>query len=50
MITILNQRDTAIAQQIYQLQQAAYTVEQALIDYPDFPPASGDSRGDSGRG
>jgi len=38
MITILNQRDTAIAQQIYQLQQAAYTVEQALIDYPDFPP------------
>ena len=38
MITILNHRDFTIAQQIYVVQQAAYTVERDLINYPDFPP------------
>ena len=38
MITILHHRDPAIAQQIYVVQQAAYTVERDLINYPDFPP------------
>lgn len=38
MITVVNHRDSAVAQQIYLLQQAAYTVERDLIDYPDFPP------------
>ncbi|MEZ4728704.1 MAG: hypothetical protein R3E79_16340 [Caldilineaceae bacterium] len=31
-------RNAVVAQQIYHLQQAAYTVERDLIDYPDFPP------------
>lgn len=38
IITILDQRNAVVAQQIYHLQQAAYTVERDLIDYPDFPP------------
>ncbi len=38
MISILHHRDPMLAQQIYWLQQAAYTVERDLIDYPDFPP------------
>jgi len=38
MIRILNHHDPALAHQIYRLQQAAYTVERDLIDYPDFPP------------
>ena len=38
MIQIINQRDLAIAQQIYEVQQAAYTVERELIGVSDFPP------------
>lgn len=38
MITLLDQRDPLIAEQIYQLQQASYAVERDLIEYPDFPP------------
>lgn len=38
MITSIDQRDPAIAEQIYQVQQAAYTIERDLIEYPDFPP------------
>lgn len=38
MIALLDQRDPLIAEQIYQLQQASYTIERDLIEYPDFPP------------
>lgn len=38
MITLLDQRDPVVAQQIYQIQQTAYAVERDLINYPDFPP------------
>ncbi|HEU4324412.1 MAG TPA: GNAT family N-acetyltransferase [Roseiflexaceae bacterium] len=37
-VQLLDQRDPQTAQAIYQLQQAAYTVERDLIEYPDFPP------------
>lgn len=40
MLAILDQRDPQMAEQIYQLQQVAYTIERDLIDYPDFPPLS----------
>jgi ribosomal protein S18 acetylase RimI-like enzyme len=38
MIVRVNHRDPHIAERIYHLQQAAYTVERDLIGYPDFPP------------
>ena len=38
MITTLAHRERAIAEQIYAVQQAAYTVERDLIGYADFPP------------
>lgn len=38
VISIVNHHDPAIAEQIYQLQQAAYKVERDLIAYQDFPP------------
>jgi ribosomal protein S18 acetylase RimI-like enzyme len=38
MISHVNHHEPQIAEQIYQLQQAAYTVERDLIAYPDFPP------------
>jgi ribosomal protein S18 acetylase RimI-like enzyme len=38
MIALLDQRNPLIAEQIYQLQQASYTIERDLIEYPDFPP------------
>lgn len=38
MITLLRHQAPTLAQQIYRLQQAAYSVERDLIDYPDFPP------------
>src|SRR5262245_17868115 len=38
MISIVDHCDPAMAEQIYQLQQASYKVERDLIAYPDFPP------------
>ena len=37
MISIVNHCDPAMAEQIYQLQQAAHRVERDLIAYQDFP-------------
>ncbi|GAB4209536.1 MAG: GNAT family N-acetyltransferase [Roseiflexaceae bacterium] len=34
----IDQREPLVAQAIYLLQQAAYTVERDLIEYPNFPP------------
>jgi ribosomal protein S18 acetylase RimI-like enzyme len=38
MISTVDHHDPVIAEQIYQLQQAAYKVERDLIAYQDFPP------------
>lgn len=38
MITTLAHHERAIAEQIYAVQQAAYTVERDLIGCADFPP------------
>lgn len=38
MITPLHHQERAVAEQIYAVQQAAYTVERDLIGYADFPP------------
>jgi ribosomal protein S18 acetylase RimI-like enzyme len=38
MVSHINHRAPNIAEQIYQLQQASYSVERDLIDYHDFPP------------
>ena len=38
MIGKIDLQDGAVAQQIYELQQASYLVESQLIDYPNLPP------------
>lgn len=38
MISLVEIQKPEIAQQIYNLQQAAYTVERQLIGYPTLPP------------
>lgn len=38
MIRVINPKDTAIAQDILRIQQAAYLQESLLIDYPNLPP------------
>ncbi|MDQ4076976.1 MAG: GNAT family N-acetyltransferase [Chloroflexota bacterium] len=38
MITIVNHSDRSTATQLFTLQQASYTLESQLIDYPALPP------------